>query len=111
MPLSLLPAPLYEGTGLAAGFTFLVPIVGLPQADWTPTDPGTITLTVLEGDGASPVTFTYGVGGQIVRVSTGIYTSVFDTTGKPGRWQFKWIGTAPCPTVWVGGVVVQPQPF
>ena len=108
--MDILPSPLYVGTALEVTQEFQTPVPGTPQANWPFVDPTTVTLTVAGGDGVAPVTYTYGSGPQIVRVSTGVYSFTTDTT-VPGRWQFKWVGTDPCAAVTVKGCVLLPQPF
>ena len=55
-------------------------------------DPTTVLLTVVTPDRNS-VTYQYGVGAQIVKTSTGIYTSDLDTTNKRGLWIYTWWST------------------
>jgi hypothetical protein len=110
----VLPTPLYEGNAVTCVETFSVPPVpytGQPQSEWTPTDPSTITLTYVPGEGP-PVVWTYGGTGSIVRVSTGVYSAELNTTA-PGPWSVMWTGTGSCAAVDVGGFPVAslPAPF
>lgn len=60
------------------------------QADGvTPADPSTVTLRILTPDGAV-ASYSYA-GGDIVRVSAGVYTYQLETT-QSGRWLYKWQG-------------------
>lgn len=56
------------------------------------TDPSVVLLTVKTPDEVE-TTYTYGVGAQIAKTSTGIYTSDLDTTGKRGLWIYTWWST------------------
>lgn len=56
------------------------------------TDPSVVLLTV-KAPNAPEVTYTYGVGAQITKTSTGIYTSDLDTTSKRGLWIYTWWST------------------
>lgn len=56
------------------------------------TDPSVVLLTVRTPDEVE-VTYTYLVGAQIAKTSTGIYTSDLDTTGKRGLWIYTWWST------------------
>ncbi len=55
-------------------------------------NPTAVLLDVVEPDGTF-TTYTYGVGVQITRPSTGIYESNLDTTGKRGLWLYTWYAT------------------
>ncbi len=57
----------------------------------TPQDPTQAQVTVVDPTGLST---TYS-GGQLVHVSTGVYTYNVDTTGKVGRWQYMWWSAGP----------------
>ncbi len=63
-----------------------------------PVDPTVVQLEV-SINGATPTTYTYGVGTVISRTGVGEYEAVLDTTGKPGAWQITWSsdpdGTSP----------------
>lgn len=56
------------------------------------TDPSVVLLTVKTPDEVE-TTYTYLVGAQISKTSTGIYTSDLDTTGKRGLWIYTWWST------------------
>lgn len=56
------------------------------------TDPSVVKLTVKTPDEVE-ATYEYLVGAQIVKVSTGIYTSDLDTTSKRGLWIYTWWST------------------
>lgn len=111
MTTTQIPSPIYAGNGITSGVTFTNPVVGQPSTQWPSVDPTSVTLTVIPGSGAAPVVHVYGVGGFITKVSTGVYSAELDTTGAPGRWSVKWIGTDACAAVWVQGFSVVPQPF
>ena len=55
-------------------------------------DPTTVKLTVVEPN-ESTTTYTYGVGGRIVKTATGRYKSDLDTTNKRGLWIYTWWST------------------
>lgn len=55
-------------------------------------DPTAVFLTVVTPDEVS-VTYTHGVGAQITKSSTGIYTSDLDSTSKRGLWIYTWWST------------------
>ncbi len=55
------------------------------------TDPTTVTVTI-NGPGTNVVTYTYGVGIQVVKESTGIYRVDFVAV-VAGRWWIEWDGT------------------
>ena len=55
-------------------------------------DPTVVLLTVVFPDKSS-ITYTYGVGGQIVKTATGQYKSDLDTTNKRGLWLYTWWST------------------
>ena len=92
------------GTAVTASATFANPQANVPPNQWTPVDPSTVTLTYVPGTSSTPVTWTYGGTGSIVRVSAGVYTAELDTTGQPGQWKVKWHGTGACAVVtpWSG---------
>ena len=106
-----LPTPLYEGNSVTTSVEFYQPVVGEPQDQWPLTDPSTITMTYIAGTGASPVTWTYLGVGSIVKVSTGIYSAELSTSGAPGSWKVKWIGTGACAAVAIQGFPVSPTDF
>ena len=106
----LLPSPLYAGTSVLTQGTFASPIPGTPPYQWPGVDPGIVTFSFIGGQGASEVTWTYGVGLEIARVDTGVYQVLLECD-VPGRWQVKWIGTDPVASVWTWGFDVSPQPF
>jgi len=110
IPTTLL-TPVLAGTAVTTGVTFANPVMGEVPSSWPPADPSTVTMTFIAGTGAEAVVWTYGGFGNIVRVSTGIYTAELDTTDTEGQWQVKWIGTGACAAVWVGGFRVTAQPF
>lgn len=56
------------------------------------TDPSVVLLTVKTPNEVE-VTYTYLVGAQIAKTSTGIYASDLDTTGKRGLWIYTWWST------------------
>ena len=98
--------------GVTTGVTFSVPVAGEPPSEWPPTDPTEVTLTYIPGPGEEAVVWTYGGFGSIVRVSTGIYQAELDTTtGAPGTWSVKWVGTGACAAVWIATFPVTEVPF
>lgn len=56
-------------------------------------DPDALTLTIRTPAGVS-TTYTYGVGGQVVRDSEGVYHSDVTFT-EAGAWTYEWRSTAP----------------
>jgi len=60
-------------------------------------------------NGGSPTTFTYGVGAQVVRDSTGTYHIDIDTTGLSGTWTYSWVGYGGVQTRSEGQLIVSPQ--
>ena len=106
-----LPQPLWAGTAITTTCVFSVPVYGEAPADWPPVDPSTVQLIYIPGTGASPVTWTYGGVGSIVRVSEGVYSAELNTSGTDGRWQVKWVGTGACAAVSIAGFPVEPAPF
>lgn len=57
----------------------------------TPADPTTVTLKYL-APGGTVQTVVYPAA-FITRVSTGVYSAEFDSTGLPGLWVAEWLGT------------------
>ena len=56
----------------------------------SPVDPTNAELDVLGPDNVL-TTYQYSGGtGAVTKVSTGVYSYNVDTTGKPGRWQWRW---------------------
>ena len=60
-------------------------------------------------NGGPPTTFTYGVGAQVVRDSTGTYHIDIDTTGLSGTWTYTWVGYGGVQTRAEGQLIVSPQ--
>jgi len=60
-------------------------------------------------NGGSSTTFTYGVGAQVVRDSTGTYHIDIDTTGLSGTWTYSWVGYGGVQTRSEGQLIVSPQ--
>ena len=61
------------------------------EATGSATDPTTIVLKYLApGSGVQTVTYPNAF---ITRVSAGVYSAEFDSTGLPGAWAAEWIGT------------------
>ena len=106
-----LTSPLYAGNGITCSVTFANPVTGVPVISWPPVDPTSVSFVYVGGTGASPITYEYGVGDEIVRASQGIYTIELDTTDAPGRWQVQWKGTGTCAAVWSSGFFVEPLPL
>lgn len=75
----------------------------------TPVDPSVVTLAIRDPTG-TVTTYTYGSSG-INRVSTGIYTYNVDTTGLPGRFEYKWVGTGDCQALDIEQFLSSPTPF
>jgi hypothetical protein len=55
-------------------------------------DPTAVYLDVKEPNSAL-LTYTFGVGAQITKASTGIYESNLNTIGKRGLWLYTWYAT------------------
>lgn len=106
-----LPTPTWAGTAVTTSVQFYNPVVGEPQSEWPLVDPSTVELVYVAGTGASPVTWTYGGTGSIVRVSLGIYSAELATTGTSGPWQVKWVGTGGCAAVTILGFEITATPF
>ncbi len=106
----VLPTPVYEGNAVTTTVEFYNPVFGEAQSEWPLVDPTTVTMTFIAGTGASPVVWTYGGTGSIVRVSAGVYQAELPTTA-PGTWQVKWIGTGACAAVTIQGFSVVSTPF
>lgn len=66
-------------------------------ADGVVTDPTTVVLKYKAGSAAT-VTLTFG-GGEITKISTGVYTATLDTTALAGLWTVEWIGSDACGAV------------
>lgn len=60
-------------------------------------------------NGGPPTTFTYGVGAQVVRDSTGTYHIDIDTTGLSGTWTYAWVGYGTVQTRAESQLIVSPQ--
>jgi hypothetical protein len=58
------------------------------HANGNPTDPTDARVDVVDPTGHL-TTYTYQ-GTQVTKVSVGVYTYDIDTTGKVGRWQYRW---------------------
>lgn len=60
-----------------------------------PVDPTTVTLTIgIIGQPGTWQTYTYGIGGVVVKDSTGNYHAQVDTTNfEVGNWTYVWRGT------------------
>ena len=101
--MSLLPNPLFAGTAVTTTATFSVPGGAI-------TDPSTIELRYKAGSAAT-VTWTYLGAGNIVRVSTGVYSAEIDTTGAAGQWQIEWVGTGACAAISVSTIDVESPPL
>jgi hypothetical protein len=52
------------------------------------TDPTDAKVDVVDPKGRK-ITYTY-LNAEVVKISTGIFTYDVDTTGQPGRWQYRW---------------------
>ena len=60
------------------------------DANGNPVDPTDARVDVLDATNTT-TTYAYTSGtGPVTRVSTGVYAYDADTTGKPGRWQWRW---------------------
>lgn len=75
---------------LYAGSAELVTLSNTFEVDGVPTDPTTVTLTVVDPAGTS-TTYTYA-GATITRTSAGLYAKDVACT-LTGRWQAVWTGT------------------
>lgn len=74
---------------------------------------GVVDPTDARVDVVSPsevtTTYTYALS-QVQRVSTGIYTYTVNTTGQPGRWQYRWWSPTPNGAANQGDFIVDPFP-
>ena len=61
------------------------------EATNTAADPTTVTLKYL-APGGTVQAIVYP-DARITRISAGVYSAEFDTTGKAGPWTVEWIGT------------------
>jgi len=84
---------------------------GFQSPSGTLIDPSTVKLDVITPDNVLTTT-TYGGSGPypITRVSTGIYQASLDTTGKPGRWQYRWYATGTGQAAATNEFFVRPWP-
>lgn len=57
----------------------------------TPTDPGTLTLYITDGQGAN-TSYVYGVGMTIVKDGTGLYHALISMINS-GTWSYRWVAT------------------
>lgn len=73
------------GSLVTSTATFISEATGLAA------DPSTVTLKWLQ-PGSSVQTATYP-SATVTRVSAGVYSAEFDSTGLPGLWAAEWIGT------------------
>jgi hypothetical protein len=94
---------LIEGCALQAEVQFLAAELDAPVAQWVPVDPGSVTLTIRQGDGTV-------VNVTALRNGVGYYYAVLSTSGLPGSWMTKWVGSTPCSAVGVAGISVAPLP-
>ena len=74
-----------------------------PSGPLDPTDP---RVDVVSPSGQS---ITYS-GAQVTKVGTGIYSHIIDTTGKVGRWNYRWWSPPPIGAAGAGNFVVDPFP-
>jgi hypothetical protein len=73
-------------------------------------DPTTVTLSTCVNRGV-PTVYTYGTGDEIVRTAVGEYTANLDTTAKPGKWTYEWIGTGAVQAIDADWFDVEPAPI
>jgi hypothetical protein len=73
-----------------------------------PEDPTDARVDVVEPSGAR-MTYTY-VLAQVTRVSAGIFTYTVDTTGKSGRWSYRWYSPPPIGAANASDFIVDPFP-
>lgn len=79
------------------------------KATGTPLDPTDARLDVLDPTGVL-TTYTYALG-QLTKASTGVYTRNLDTTGKAGRWEYRfWSPPGLAQTASAGAFMVTPWP-
>jgi hypothetical protein len=71
-----------------------------------PVDPTSPRVDVVDPSGHAT---TYS-GGQITRVSIGVYTHTIDTTANIGRWNYRWWSPPPIGAAGAGDFVVDPFP-
>ena len=55
-------------------------------------DPSVVKLDVDAPDNTQ-TTYTYPTDSEITKQAVGHYTAVLDTSGKPGRWFYRWYST------------------
>jgi hypothetical protein len=73
-----------------------------------PIDPTDARVDVLNPSGIT-TTYSYSMA-QVTKVSTGVYSYTIDTTGKTGRWNYRWWSPPPIGAAGSGGFVVDPFP-
>ncbi len=83
------------------------PTKSLFEVDGTPTDPTTVSLTVVSPSGTS-TTYTYA-DAQITHDGTGNYHRDI-TPDVAGWWRYYWVGTGACAVTQQGEVYVRALP-
>ncbi len=71
-------------------------------------DPTDARVDIVAPTGVS-TTYTYS-GSEVTKVSTGIYTYTVDTTGKFGRWSYRFWSPNPGGAAGSGDFIVNPFP-
>lgn len=89
----------YADTNELATLTNVFKVAG------TPTDPGTVALTVTDPQGAT-TTYTYA-GATITKTTTGTYTKDISCS-LAGIWRYEWVGTGTASDAVEGTWTVQP---
>jgi hypothetical protein len=73
------------------------------------TDPNSVTLEVSQ-EGVVVYSYTYGVGGVVVKDDVGLYHANLDTTAWPaGTWWYTYIGTGAATAINAGFFIVIPR--
>ena len=70
-------------------------------------DPTALTFEYEQPD-STIITYTYGVGTNIVKTSTGIYT-ITVVLSQSGVWRYRWQSTAPNHGAVEGSLIVNPS--
>ena len=77
-----------------------------PNNDDAETDPTSVYLTVKSPSG-TVVEYTYGVGSDITKASTGNYYADVDAD-EPGRWWYRWYSTGTGQAAKEGSFIADP---
>jgi hypothetical protein len=72
------------------------------------TDPTNASVDVVTPSGIT-TTYTY-LALQVQKASTGVYSLTIDTTGKSGRWTYRWWSPLPLAAANAADFIVDPFP-